>query len=110
VLGCFPETGTLFVAPVYSDALRALHRCVQDSLMNFAAEISPYYRPDRWQPHCTLAINADPQRLSQWLAALARDFAPRQGWAVEAGAVEVLSVQGAPVQTRPVASRPVRRP
>jgi 2'-5' RNA ligase len=54
--GAFPAAEpVLFLAPVVTDGLLALHRALHDRLAAFGAG-DPYCRPDAWVPHCTLAI------------------------------------------------------
>jgi 2'-5' RNA ligase len=53
-LGVFPGTpATIFLAPVVTPALLALHAEVLDSLAG--EPVDPYYRSGHWVPHVTLA-------------------------------------------------------
>jgi 2'-5' RNA ligase len=59
-LGWFPGApGVLFLAPVVTPALLALHRELLTSLPS--EHIDPLYQPDHWVPHVTLAAGlSDP--------------------------------------------------
>ena len=55
-LGLFPGANpVLFIPVAKSPALIALHRRIWDSMRDIASEPSPFYQPDRFVPHITLA-------------------------------------------------------
>lgn len=56
-LGCFTPPGGLIVwaAPRVNRHLRRLHQAVHERID--ADRCHPNYRPGRWVPHCTLALN-----------------------------------------------------
>jgi 2'-5' RNA ligase len=55
-ISTFPEPDpVVFIAIEPNEALRRLHRDVLLAIEEFATEASPYYRPDVWVPHITLA-------------------------------------------------------
>jgi len=77
-IGLFPgDEGTLFLAPTPSDRLTRASRLYHDITRDFRAACSPYYHPENWVPHCTLAhpiaadsaakvINEIPALSSEW--------------------------------------------
>jgi 2'-5' RNA ligase len=62
VLGIFPERGILFLAPRMSRALMNMHQAAVDAFGD--NPIAAHLLPDRWTPHCTLAIPASPQQMT----------------------------------------------
>ena len=60
-VGVFPtDEGVVFLAPVVTRQLLALHRAFHARCSAFGAEASAYYRPGNWVPHCTLAMGVAP--------------------------------------------------
>lgn len=57
-LGAFPATaGTaVFLQPTITEELLLTHRRFHQRLQSSLIEISPYYQPGRWTPHCSLGI------------------------------------------------------
>lgn len=55
-IGAFPgEPCVLFLAPIVTDALLALHRRADEVLQEASPALAQLYRPGRWVPHCTVA-------------------------------------------------------
>jgi 2'-5' RNA ligase len=65
-LGSFLNSGTLYLSPVMTKDLDALHFHHHRAFEEFSEHASPFYLPERWTPHCTLA-----NRLSSGKLALA---------------------------------------
>ena len=61
-LGLF-DSGILYLAARMTGALWTLHREVAEVAEKLGGGSSPYYRPDFWTPHCTLAVNLTPERM-----------------------------------------------
>lgn len=61
-LGLF-VSDVLYLSTVMTDALWALHRDVAGLISEHGAHSSPYYLPDRWTPHCTLALTLTPETM-----------------------------------------------
>jgi 2'-5' RNA ligase len=60
-IGRFPS-GVLFLSPDESNDLRGAHRDFHMRFTSLApAPNSHFYAPDRWIPHCTLAMRAPPE-------------------------------------------------
>lgn len=54
-VGTFPTPeGVVFLAPVVSRALLALHESFSERLAVHKLVAQPYYRAGRWVPHCTV--------------------------------------------------------
>jgi hypothetical protein len=57
------ERSVLFLAPVVTEPLLALHRRVDEHIQGLALPMFELYRPGRWVPHCTLAMDLAPPEL-----------------------------------------------
>lgn len=53
-IGCFPTSGTLYLAPAVTAELLEFHRQFHVAFSEYSGSVVPYYLPNRWQPHCTL--------------------------------------------------------
>ncbi|MDQ0148301.1 2'-5' RNA ligase family protein [Eubacterium multiforme] len=63
VLGVFPTTGACITTPVVTEELLALHRKYYDYFKEFNSNARAYYLPDNWNPHCSLAMGLDKEKL-----------------------------------------------
>jgi 2'-5' RNA ligase len=81
-IGVFPASGVVFLAPVVTDALRAVHRSLLAHLGGPGRPpvLHAALLPDRWVPHCTLADGADPGAVAQIVTFCARKWQPVEGW------------------------------
>ena len=61
-MGMFTDTKTIFVSPVMNNSMFNFQRELFDNLKDFDAKGHEWYYPDRWVPHCTLALTADDGR------------------------------------------------
>ena len=55
---------SLFLAPVVTAPLLAVHVRLNDVLQERGIVQWPHYLPGSWVPHCTLAMNVTPAELS----------------------------------------------
>ena len=63
-VGAFPgEEGVVFIAPVVTGELLALHARCHALLAEAGLESWPYYLPDAWVPHCTAAVLLPPDKV-----------------------------------------------
>jgi len=51
------DEGVVFLAPDASSELRDAHRQMLELLAGDSERVEPYYLPDVWVPHCTVAFN-----------------------------------------------------
>jgi ribosomal protein S18 acetylase RimI-like enzyme/2'-5' RNA ligase len=59
------DEGVVFLKPEHSEALvRAHHECML-ALGDDVALVHPYYLPENWVPHCTMAIGVPPTTLNE---------------------------------------------
>jgi 2'-5' RNA ligase len=66
----------LFLGPVVTEELLALHRHFHDAFASFAGSCGEHYRPGLWVPHVTLAINAEIAALQKAIAEVAEHWTP----------------------------------
>lgn len=64
-IGLFPTgEGVLYLAPTPTRALLDLHARFHARLARARLAGNPYYLPEHWVPHCTLATGLDPAQLA----------------------------------------------
>lgn len=64
-VGVFPrKASVLFIAPIVTHDLLALHERIHRILEPLATHPWEYYQPGRWVPHCTLATDLEPERVT----------------------------------------------
>jgi 2'-5' RNA ligase len=66
----------LFLGPVVTEELLALHRNFHDAFASFAGSCWEHYRPGLWVPHVTLALNAEIAALQKAIAEVAEHWTP----------------------------------
>jgi 2'-5' RNA ligase len=65
-LGTFVnEQGVLFLGVVVNQALLDIHFSVYDCVIQSSPQLNPYYVPERWVPHITLATGLTREQLAQ---------------------------------------------
>jgi hypothetical protein len=102
-LGTFAgDGGVLFLAPVVTPPLFAVHERVWESLQGQGLTQWTQYGPGRWVPHCTLAMGLPPAGLAAAVGLLA-GFQPVEAQVTEVGVTDtrtgeitVLSNRGRP--------------
>jgi 2'-5' RNA ligase len=76
-LGVFPGVpSVLFLGPVMTKELFALHHRFHSAFASFAGACGGHYRPGRWVPHVTLAMNAEPASLREAIAETMEHWKP----------------------------------
>jgi len=55
-VGMFTDTKTIFVSPVMTAGMYRLQRELHECLADFDTNGWEWYCPDRWVPHCTVAL------------------------------------------------------
>ncbi|MBI1734224.1 MAG: 2'-5' RNA ligase family protein [Candidatus Rokubacteria bacterium] len=91
-VGTFPG-GTVFLRPTPNRALDALQRHVHARFAALGAGPWDYYLPETWIPHCTLAMDVPPGRVSEALAVAADAPLPITGRLEFVGIVEFRPVR-----------------
>lgn len=78
--GAFPpDASTLFLVPAQSRNLMELHRSFWDRFVPLATDPSPYYKPGRWVPHCTVAQEVPAGERARALAVITAAGLPLRG-------------------------------
>jgi len=55
---CFlTAEGVVYLAPAQSPRLRACHHDLHDLIQGYPERRNPYYEPDAWIPHCSIATD-----------------------------------------------------
>lgn len=76
-IGAFPtDEGVLFLSPVVTGELLRVHRAFHDVFADLREDQFPFYLPDSWVPHCTLAINVKREEIHKALENVIRDYRP----------------------------------
>ncbi|MDE7322493.1 MAG: 2'-5' RNA ligase family protein [Lachnospiraceae bacterium] len=57
--GMFNDTKTIFVSPVMNSGMYQFQRELHEYLKEFDTKGWEWYRPDRWVPHCTIALTGE---------------------------------------------------
>lgn len=78
----------LFLAPVTTARLLALHAAMNQALAGAVSVRNPFYLPDRWVPHMALEVKLDGGRLSDAFRTLQGSFRPFAGRAVRLALAE----------------------
>lgn len=55
-VGMFNDTKTIFVSPIMNCGMYQFQRELHEALVDFDSKGWEWYRPDRWIPHCTIAL------------------------------------------------------
>lgn len=71
--------GVVFLAPVVTADLLALHVRLVEAMRQSGATVPDLYQPGRWVPHCTLAQGLPPELVSQAVAVALRQWSPVVG-------------------------------
>ena len=90
--GMFPG-GTVFLRPAPNPTLRDVQRHVHARFASLGGDAWPYYLPEAWIPHCTLAMDVPPDRVTEALAVAGRGPLPITGRLEYVGIVEFRPVR-----------------
>ena len=58
-VGMFTDTKTIFVSPVMNESMYQFQKELFEHLSGFNTTGYEWYRPNRWVPHCTLALTKE---------------------------------------------------
>lgn len=98
----FPSAeGVLFLSPTPTEALLRHHRSFHRLLGDHTESLNPYYRPDAWVPHCTLAAGFSPDQMVVAIEICLRAFKPLELTCREVGLISfhpVTLIQAYPLQ------------
>ena len=58
-VGMFNDTKTIFASPMMNDSMYEFQRELHEYLKDFDTTGQEWYCPNRWMPHCTLALTKE---------------------------------------------------
>jgi len=90
-VGMFNNTKTVFVSPVMNSGMYQFHRELHEHLKNFDSNGWEWYCPNRWVPHCTIALTSEDESEAFFKASdlLLREFKQMKGEFAAIGLVKV---------------------
>lgn len=71
--------GVVYLGPVVNRALLSLHAEANTAMASAFGELDPLYAPDRWMPHCTVAVGLDEAQVHGAMDVCARAPLPYAG-------------------------------
>lgn len=87
-VGMFPtDAGVVFLSPVVNEPLLQMHRQINEKLEQLSGSFSSLYREENWVPHCTLALDLQPDEVKSAYKVLKNNFQPFAALAVEIGLI-----------------------
>ena len=93
-VGTFPGSeGVVFLAPVATRPLLALHARFHQFFSQYDESGMSYYQPGNWVPHCTVAIDLTASEVTEAMAYSREAFQPITGRFEEIGLVEFRPVK-----------------
>ena len=93
-VGTFPtEEGVVFLAPVVTRELLAVHERFHTAFSRFGGCSSAHYLPGNWVPHSTVATDLTGAEIGQVGQYCWEHFRPKRGWFQEIGLVEFRPVR-----------------
>lgn len=89
--GMFPDTKTVFVSPIMTSGMYRLQAELYDCLKEYDKTGWDWYAPDRWVPHCTLALTGEDDESAFFRASdlILREFEKLSGEFVAIGLVRI---------------------
>ena len=90
-VGMFPDTKTIFVSPVMNSGMYRFQRELHNAMEGFDAKGWEWYCPDRWVPHCTIALTGGDNSEAFFAASglLLREFQKLSGQFTAVGLVKI---------------------
>lgn len=67
-LGMFTDTKTIFASPIMTSSMYRLQRDIHEHLQDFDTTGWEWYLPDRWVPHCGIALMGEDKEESYYKA------------------------------------------
>lgn len=93
-VGTFPGSeGVVFLAPVVTRQLLAVHAKYHEVFSQYDAFAMTYYLPGNWVPHCTVAIDLAAGEVTEAMAYCREAFQPITGRFQEIGLIEFRPVK-----------------
>lgn len=58
-VGMFPDSRTIFISPIMTKEMYDIQKDLHEAMRSFDTAGWEWYCPDRWAPHCTVALTKD---------------------------------------------------
>lgn len=90
-IGMFNDTKTIFASPIMNRSMYQLQAELHECLSDFDTTGWEWYCPDRWVPHCTLALTREDEDSVFYKASdlILHEFKKMSGEFVEIGLVKI---------------------
>ncbi len=90
-VGMFNDTKTIFVSPVMNSRMYQFQRELHECLRDFDTNGYEWYLPDRWVPHCAVALTGEDKDEAFFQASdlILREFKKMSGEFVSIGLVKI---------------------
>lgn len=90
-LGMFTDTKTIFASPIMTGSMYQMHRELHEHLRGFDTRGWEWYLPDRWVPHCQIALMKEDDEESYYKACdlVLREFEKVYGVFASIGLVKI---------------------
>ncbi|MCI8804515.1 MAG: 2'-5' RNA ligase family protein [Clostridiales bacterium] len=90
-VGMFNDTKTIFVSPVMNNSMYQFQRELHECLGDFDINGWEWYCPNRWVPHCTIALTREDDNEAFFKASdlLLREFKKMSGEFIAIGLVKI---------------------
>ncbi|MGO0832778.1 2'-5' RNA ligase family protein [Clostridioides difficile] len=90
-VGMFNDTKMVFVSPIMNSSMYQFQRELYEVLQDFDSNGWEWYHPNRWVPHCTIALTGDDESEAFFRASdvLLREFKKISGEFVSIGLVKI---------------------
>ncbi len=91
-IGMFPDTKTVFASPNTTSSMYRIQRELHEYMSDFDVQGWEWYVPDRWVPHCAIALMSEDEEESYYKACglVLREFERMHGEFVAIGLVKIL--------------------
>ncbi len=93
ILGTFPVSGTIFISPTVTSKLLEIHKKTHIFFENYKESTNEYYLPNKWNPHCTLAIQLNSEKMIETFEYCIKNFKPLKG-KIEEIAIDKIIIDG----------------
>ncbi len=86
------DTKTIFVSPVMNSRMYQFHRELHEQFRDFDTNGWEWYCPDRWVPHCTIALTREDEKEAFFQASdiILRTFEKMSGQFTSLGLVKII--------------------
>jgi 2'-5' RNA ligase len=93
-IATFPtKEGVVFLAPIVTQELLDVHANFHRMFSRYRPEVSEYYLPNRWVPHCTVAMDLKSDQISRAIDVCRQVRLPIDGKFEQVGVIEYRPVK-----------------